>query len=74
MSFTRKYLFWLLVPPLLVSVIPSLLFVLQTVQLSTGTSFSGSDRNDFTLFNSRSMDVRLSWQLFNGFVRERDVA
>ena len=45
-----------------------------TVSLSTGTSFSGSDRNDFTLFNNRSMDVRLSWQLFNGFVRERDVA
>ncbi len=34
MSFTRKYLFWLLLPPLLVSVVPALLFVLQTVQLS----------------------------------------
>jgi outer membrane protein len=45
-----------------------------TVSLSTGTSYSGSDRNDFTLFNNRSMDVRLSWQLFNGFARERDVA
>jgi outer membrane protein TolC len=44
------------------------------VALSTSTSFSGSDRNDFTLFNSRGVDVRLSWQLFNGFARERDVS
>jgi methyl-accepting chemotaxis protein len=36
MSFTRKYLFWLLAPPAVVSVGPSLLFVLQTVPLSTG--------------------------------------
>ena len=36
MSFTRKYLFWLLAPPMIVSVVPSLLFVLQTVPLSTG--------------------------------------
>lgn len=47
---------------------------LPTVALSTSTSFSGSDRNDFTLFNNRGVDVRLSWPLFNGFARERDVA
>lgn len=46
---------------------------LPTVALSTSTSFSGSDRNDFTLFNNRGIDVRLSWPLFNGFARERDV-
>jgi outer membrane protein len=47
---------------------------LPSVSLSTSTSFSGSDRNDFTLFNNRGLDFRLSWQLFNGFARERDVA
>lgn len=47
---------------------------LPTVALSTSTQFSGSDRNDFSLFNNRGVDVRLSWQLFNGFGRERDVA
>jgi len=47
---------------------------LPTVSLSTNAQFSGSDRNDFTLFNNRAVDVRLSWQLFNGFGRERDVA
>ncbi|MEO8380994.1 MAG: methyl-accepting chemotaxis protein [Acidobacteriota bacterium] len=36
MSFTRKYLLWLLAPPLVVSVAPSLSFVLQTMELSTG--------------------------------------
>ncbi len=34
MSFTRKYLLWLLLPPLAVSILPALLFVAQTVQLS----------------------------------------
>ena len=47
---------------------------LPIVALSTSTSFSGSDRNDFALFNNRGVDVRLSWPLFNGFARERDVA
>jgi methyl-accepting chemotaxis protein len=35
MSFTRRYLAWLLLPPLVVSVLPALLFLMQTVQLST---------------------------------------
>ena len=34
MSFTKKYLAWLLVPPMVVSVGPALLFLAQTVQLS----------------------------------------
>jgi methyl-accepting chemotaxis protein len=34
--FTRRYLAWLLVPPLLVSVGPALLFLAQTIQLSPG--------------------------------------
>ncbi|HVG23418.1 MAG TPA: HAMP domain-containing methyl-accepting chemotaxis protein [Thermoanaerobaculia bacterium] len=36
MSFTNRYLAWLLVPPLVVSVGPALLFLAQTVQLSPG--------------------------------------
>lgn len=37
MSFTRRYLAWKLLPPLVVSVVPALLFLAQTVQLSTGS-------------------------------------
>jgi len=33
MSFTRRYLAWLLVPPAVVSIVPSLLFLAQTIQL-----------------------------------------
>ena len=46
---------------------------LPRVTLSGRTSFAGSDRNSFTLFNSRSFDLGLSWPLFNGFTRERDL-
>ena len=34
MPFTRRYLLWLLLPPLVVSVVPALLFLAQTIQLS----------------------------------------
>lgn len=37
MSFTRRYLSWLLVPPLIISVPPALLFLTQVVQLSWST-------------------------------------
>lgn len=33
MTFTRRYLAWLLVPPAVVSVVPALLFLAQTIQL-----------------------------------------
>ncbi|HYI13245.1 MAG TPA: HAMP domain-containing methyl-accepting chemotaxis protein [Thermoanaerobaculia bacterium] len=36
MSFTRKYLLWLLLPPLAISIPPALLFVSQVVQLPPG--------------------------------------
>jgi methyl-accepting chemotaxis protein len=35
MSFTKRYLTWLLVPPLFISLPPALLFVFQVIQLST---------------------------------------
>jgi outer membrane protein len=46
---------------------------LPRITLSGRTSFSGSDRNSYNLFNNRSVDLGLSWPLFNGFSRERDV-
>jgi outer membrane protein len=46
---------------------------LPRVSVSSGTSWGGSDRNDFTLFNSRRVDLSFSWALFNGFGRERDL-
>lgn len=46
---------------------------LPRVSLSSGTSWGGSNQNDFTLFNNRSVNVSLSWSLFNGFGRERDM-
>ena len=46
---------------------------LPRITLSGRTAFSGSDRNSYNLFNNRSVDVGLSWPLFNGFSRERDL-
>lgn len=46
---------------------------LPRVSLSAGTSFSGSDRSDFALFNGRNVNLGFSWPLFNGFGRERDL-
>jgi outer membrane protein TolC len=43
------------------------------VSITTGSSFSGSKSNDYSLFNSRDVTLQLSWTLFNGFARERDV-
>src|SRR5215203_3460780 len=36
MSFTRRYLLWLLIPPIFISIPPALLFLSQVVQLTTG--------------------------------------
>jgi methyl-accepting chemotaxis protein len=40
MSFTRRYLSWLLVPPLIISLPPALLFLTQVVQLTVGTGLA----------------------------------
>jgi outer membrane protein len=47
---------------------------LPTVGLSGASSWGGSDRNDYRLFNNRSVTLGLSWPLFNGFQRELQVA
>jgi methyl-accepting chemotaxis protein len=38
MSFTRRYLLWLLIPPIFISIPPALLFLSQVVQLSAGNA------------------------------------
>lgn len=45
-----------------------------SVSLSAGTTFSGSDRNDFELFNGRSVNLTVSFPFFNRFGRERQIA
>lgn len=45
-----------------------------SLNLSASTQFAGNRANDFTLFNSRSLGLGLSWQLFNRFQREQQVA
>ncbi|HUP62468.1 MAG TPA: methyl-accepting chemotaxis protein [Thermoanaerobaculia bacterium] len=40
MPFTRRYLAWLLLPPLAISLPPALLFLSQVVQLSMGSGFA----------------------------------
>lgn len=41
--------------------------------LSGSWSFNGSDRNDYELFNDRSVRLGISWPLFNRFQREEQV-
>ncbi len=45
-----------------------------SLNLSAGTSWSGSDRNNYTLFGNRSLSLGLSWQVFNRFSRETQVS
>jgi methyl-accepting chemotaxis protein len=40
MSFTRKYLLWLLAPPIVISIPPALLFLSQVVQLTLGSALA----------------------------------
>lgn len=45
-----------------------------TLNLSASTNWSGSDRNDYTFFGSRSLSLGVSWNIFNRFGRETQVA
>jgi outer membrane protein len=45
-----------------------------TLSLSGGYNYSGSDRDDFTLYNSRRIGLSLNWPLFNRFQREQQVS
>ncbi len=44
-----------------------------TLSLNGNYNYNGSDRNDFSLFNNRSVSLQLSWPLFNRFTRERTI-
>ncbi|MGE0353672.1 MAG: TolC family protein [Gemmatimonadales bacterium] len=44
-----------------------------SLSLSGSYNYSGNDRNDYQLFNQRQASIRLSWPLFNGFSRERNI-
>ncbi|HSR14118.1 MAG TPA: TolC family protein, partial [Gemmatimonadales bacterium] len=43
------------------------------LMLSGNYAFSGSDRNDYAMFNNRSVNLGLSWPFFNRFQREQQV-
>lgn len=45
-----------------------------SLQLSAGTSWNGSQSNDYTLRQNRNLGLGLSWQIFNGFTREQGIA
>lgn len=44
-----------------------------TLALNGSWNYSGSDRNDFQLFNNRQVSLGLSWPIFNRFQRERTI-
>jgi outer membrane protein len=44
-----------------------------SLRLSASTSYSGNDRNRYTYYNNRSLNLGFAWQLFNGFDRERNL-
>jgi outer membrane protein TolC len=44
-----------------------------SLNLSASTSWSGSNRNDYTFFGNRQLNLGVSWQIFNRFGRETQV-
>jgi outer membrane protein TolC len=46
---------------------------LPTVALSGGTSWNGSNANDYQLFANRQVTLGLSWPIFNRFQREQTI-
>lgn len=44
-----------------------------TLSLNGNYNYNGSNRNDFDLFQNRSLNLQLSWPIFNRFTRERNV-
>lgn len=44
-----------------------------TLSLNGNYNYNGSNRNDYDLFQNRSMSLQLSWPIFNRFTRERNV-
>ncbi len=44
-----------------------------TVSLGANYNYNGSNRNDYDLFQNRSVNLQVSWPIFNRFTRERNV-
>jgi outer membrane protein len=44
-----------------------------TLSLAGNYNYNGSKAADYQLFNNRSVSLSLSWPLFNGFTRERNI-
>lgn len=44
-----------------------------SLSLSASNSFNANGRNDYTIFQSRSVGVSLSWSIFNRFSREQSI-
>lgn len=44
-----------------------------SLSLSGSNQFSGASRNDYEIFQSRSLSLSLSWPLFNRFNREQSI-
>lgn len=44
-----------------------------SLSLSASNSFNANGRNDYTIFQSRSVGLSLSWNLFNRFSREQSI-
>jgi outer membrane protein TolC len=44
-----------------------------SLSLSANNSFNANGRNDYTIFQSRSIGVSLSWSIFNRFGREQSI-
>jgi outer membrane protein len=44
-----------------------------TLSLSAGTNWNGSDGQNYQLFNTRQVNLTLSWAVFNRFTREQTI-
>jgi outer membrane protein len=44
-----------------------------TASLTASTGWNGSAASDYDLFNNRSLNLGVSWNIFNGFQREQSV-
>lgn len=44
-----------------------------SLSLSASNSFNANGRNDYTIFQSRSVGLSLSWSIFNRFSREQSI-
>jgi outer membrane protein TolC len=44
-----------------------------TLSMSGNYNYNGSNRNDYDLFQNRSLNLQLTWPIFNRFTRERNI-